>query len=111
MLRSQAINSAATQSARSHPPQERQKQLRKPEIFSDAILAIINAPAKDVNGKTLLDEDFLRDHAGVVDFSKYALVPGSTPRRMMPMNLPDLSVAEQDDEGVRVDRAARREKL
>lgn len=37
------------------------------------------------------------------DFSKYALVPGSTPRRIMPAKLPDLSVAEEDDEGVRVD--------
>ncbi|EME87695.1 uncharacterized protein MYCFIDRAFT_27259 [Pseudocercospora fijiensis CIRAD86] len=103
-----AIDSAATQNSRSWPPQEGRKQLRKPEIFSDAILAIINAPAQDVNGKTLLDEDFLREHEGVTDFSKYALVPGSTPRRIMPMKMPDLSVAEQDDEGVRVDSAAQR---
>ncbi|KAF7193112.1 Hydroxysteroid dehydrogenase-like protein 2 [Pseudocercospora fuligena] len=103
-----AIESAATQNARSYPPQEGRKQLRKPEIFSDAILAIINAPAKDVNGKTLLDEDFLREHEGVTDFSKYALVPGTTPRRIMPMKMPDLSVAEQDDEGVRKDSAAER---
>ncbi|KXT19009.1 hypothetical protein AC579_8736 [Pseudocercospora musae] len=103
-----AIDSAATQSARSYPPQEGRKQLRKPEIFSDAILGIINAPAKDVNGKTLLDEDFLREHEGVTDFSKYALVPGTTPRRIMPTKMPDLSVAEQDDEGVRVDSAAQR---
>ena len=56
-----------------------------------------------MNGKLLLDEDFLREHEGVQDFSKYALVPGTEPRRIMPAKLPDLRVAEQDDEGVRVD--------
>ena len=56
-----------------------------------------------MNGKLLLDEDFLREHEGIRDFSKYALVPGTEPRRIMPAKLPDLRVAEQDDEGVRVD--------
>jgi hypothetical protein len=56
----------------------------------------------------MLDEDFLRDHEGVTDFSKYDLVAGITPRRIMPMELPDLSVAEQNDEGVRMDSAAMR---
>ncbi|KXT02821.1 hypothetical protein AC578_5360 [Pseudocercospora eumusae] len=79
-------------------PFDGREQLRKPEIFSDAILAIINARAKDVNGKTLLDEDFLREHEGVTDFSEYALVQGTTPRRIM----------QQDDEGVRKDSAAER---
>ena len=86
--------------------------MRRPEIFSDAILAIIKAPAKDVSGKTVLDEDFLRDHEGVTDFSKYSLVPGSNPRRIMPAEFPDLRVAEQDDEGRRMDSTKlRREKL
>lgn len=71
-------------------------------IFSDAILAILEAPAQEVNGQLLLDEDFLRTN-GVGDFSKYALVPGSSPRRIMPAKLPDLTVAEQDDEGRRMD--------
>lgn len=74
-----------------------------PTIFSDAILAILNAPTKDVNGRCLLDYDFLRDHEHVGDFSKYALVPGSTPRRIMPAELPDLTVKEQADEGARMD--------
>lgn len=104
----QAIDSAATQNNRGD---EARSALRKPEIFSDAILAIIRAPTKDVNGKLLLDEDFLREHEGVTDFSKYALVPGATPRRIMPAKLPDLTVAEQDDEGVRVDSAKRANKL
>lgn len=77
--------------------------LRKATIYSDAILAILRSPAESVNGQLLLDEDFLRDHAGVTDFSKYSLVPGANPRRAMPAHFPDLSVAEQDDEGRRVD--------
>ncbi len=60
---------------------------------------------KEVNGELLLDEDFLRTK-GVSDFSKYALVPGSTPRRIMPAKLPDLTVEEQDDEGRRMDSTA-----
>jgi hypothetical protein len=64
---------------------------------------MIRAPTEDVNGKTFLDEDFLRDHEGMTDFSSYALVPGSVPRRIMPASLPDLRVAEEDDEGDRFD--------
>jgi len=79
--------------------------LRKPTIFSDCILAMLRAPASVVNGQLELDEDFLRSHAGVTDFSKYSVVPGSSPRRIMPAELPDLTVKEQDDEGRRVDSA------
>jgi hypothetical protein len=87
-----------------------QRSLRKPEIFSDAILAILRAPTRDVSGKTLLDEDFLREHEGVTDFSKYALIAGATPRRIMPDEFPDLRVREQDDEGNRVDSVELRKK-
>ena len=79
--------------------------LRKPAIFSDAVLAMLRAPASVVNGQLELDEDFLRKHAGVTDFAKYSVVPGSDPRRIMPAELPDLSVKEQDDEGRRHDSA------
>lgn len=82
--------------------------LRKPTIFSDAILAVLRAPAPVVNGQLLLDEDFLRERCGVTDFSKYSVVPGSKPRRMMPAKLPDLTVKEQDDEGQRHDSAKAR---
>ncbi|OBR14184.1 Short chain dehydrogenase [Colletotrichum higginsianum IMI 349063] len=99
-----AIESAATQKFQAADPRE-SRDLRRPTIFSDAVLAILRAPAAAVNGELLLDEDFLRDHAGVVDFSKYALVPGAQPRRIMPAALPDLTVAEQDDEGKRYDSA------
>jgi hypothetical protein len=79
------------------------KDLRKPSIYSDAILAMLQAPAKDMNGRLELDEDFLRDYCGVKDFSKYSVVPGAVPRRIMPAKLPDLTVAEQADEGRRTD--------
>lgn len=73
--------------------------ISRQEIFSDAILAMLAAPTQLVNGLIDTDEDFLRTHAGVSDFSKYSLVQGSKPRRMMPAEFPDLTVAEQDDEG------------
>lgn len=66
---------------------------------------MLNAPAATVNGMLELDEDFLRDHAGVTDFSKYNVVPGVVPRRIMPAEFPDLRVKEQDDEGKRIDLA------
>ncbi|KAB8349843.1 hypothetical protein FH972_023856 [Carpinus fangiana] len=68
-------------------------------IYSDAILAMLRAPAQDVNGLIDTDEDYLREREGVTDFSKYSLIPGTTPRRIMPAEFPDLTVAEQDDEG------------
>jgi len=92
-----AIDSAATQN-----PTTDRSELRKPSIFSDAILAMLRAPATTVNGRLELDEDFLRK-SGVTDFSKYSLVEGSRPRRIMPAEFPDLTVAEQADEGRRMD--------
>lgn len=56
-----------------------------------------------VNGQLELDEDFLRRQVGITDFSKYSVVPGSSPRRIMPAELPDLAVKEQADEGTRRD--------
>ncbi|ATY64332.1 short chain dehydrogenase [Cordyceps militaris] len=97
-----AIESAATEPMVRLRPDEA-RDLRKPAIFSDAMLAIVHAPAADVNGELLLDEDFLHDYCGVRDFRKYNVVPDSEPRRIMPARLPDLRVAEQDDEGKRVD--------
>jgi hypothetical protein len=64
---------------------------------------MLRAPTTVVNGLLDLDEDFLRNHAGVRDFSKYNIVEGAVPRRIMPAEFPDLRVAEQDDEGTRVD--------
>lgn len=98
-----AIQSAATQNL----AQEEAKDLRKPTIYSDAILAMLRAPVPEVNGCLELDEDFLRKK-GVVDFEKYNLVAGANPRRIMPEKFPDLTVREQDDEGRRMDSAKAR---
>ncbi|KAJ4292280.1 hypothetical protein N0V88_005911 [Collariella sp. IMI 366227] len=96
------IESAATEQFTRKDP-DYAKDLRKATIFSDAILAMLKAPVSVINGQLELDEDFLRKHAGVTDFSKYSVVPGTSPRRIMPAELPDLTVKEQDDQGMRVD--------
>ncbi|KAK1831772.1 hypothetical protein QBC39DRAFT_306530 [Podospora conica] len=97
-----SIESAATEQFVKRDPKFREN-LRKATVFSDAVLGILRAPAGVVNGKLELDEDFLRREGGVTDFDKYSVVPGSKPRRIMPVELPDLSVREQDDEGDRFD--------
>ena len=63
---------------------------------------MLETPASEISGRLELDEDFLRSR-GVTDSSKYSLVPGAEPRRIMPAELPDLTVAEEDDEGVKMD--------
>jgi len=99
-----AIESAATEQFRKNDP-DSERDLRKATIFSDAILAMLKADTRVVNGLLALDEDFLREHAGVTDFSEYSVVKGASPRRIMPAEFPDLRVAEQDDEGKRMDSA------
>lgn len=106
----QAIESAATESTRGGDPTSA-NDLRKPTIFSDAILAMLRAPTKVVNGLLDTDEDFLRRFSGVSEFSAYSVVEGSSPRRIMPLEFPDLTVAEQDDEGQRMDSAKKASKL
>mmetsp|Transcript_11937 Transcript_11937/g.33621 ORF Transcript_11937/g.33621 Transcript_11937/m.33621 type:complete len:303 (-) Transcript_11937:257-1165(-) len=71
--------------------------LRSPAIFSDAVLAAAAAPKQVTNGQLLIDEDFLRDHCGIRDFSKYRCNPEVEPPRMMPVTFPSLRVQEEDD--------------
>jgi len=97
-----AIESAATAQITVRNPGEG-KDLRKPTIFSDAILAMLKAPIADVNGLLDLDEDFLRRYGGITDFSQYSVIEGATPRRIMPKDFPTLEVEEQDDKGSRVE--------
>lgn len=95
-----AIESAATTNVQG----DELSDLRKPTIFSDAILEMLRSDTKEVNGCLELDEDFLRKKGYKdEDFEKYNIVPGAKPRRIMPLELPDLTVAEQNDEGKRVD--------
>ncbi|KAL2697774.1 hypothetical protein AAEP93_011678 [Penicillium crustosum] len=105
-----SIESAATEHNKGSDASYK-KDLRKPTIFSDAILAMLRAPHQVVNGLLDTDEDFLREKCGVSDFSKYSVIPGSTPRRIMPANFPVLEVAEQDDEGQRMDSTKARAKI
>jgi NAD(P)-dependent dehydrogenase (short-subunit alcohol dehydrogenase family) len=100
-----SIDSGATRG-----PDIDRSDLRTPDIYSDAIMAMLASPVSEVNGQLELDEDFLR-MKGVTDFSKYSLVPGSSPRRIMPMELPNLRVKEHDDEGKRMDSTKRSQKL
>ncbi|OQE20942.1 hypothetical protein PENFLA_c015G06122 [Penicillium flavigenum] len=105
-----SIESAATEHNKGSETSYK-KDLRKPTIFSDAVLAMLRAPHQIVNGLLDTDEDFLREKCGVSDFSKYSVIPGSTPRRIMPAKFPVLEVAEQDDEGQRMDSAKVRAKI
>ena len=97
-----AIESAATAQITARDPAEG-KDLRKASIFSDAVLAMLRAETKVVNGLLDLDEDFLRRECGITDFGKYSVVEGARPRRIMPKVFPSLEVEEQEDEGRRVD--------
>jgi hypothetical protein len=72
---------------------------------------MLQTPHHVVNGLLDTDEDFLREKCGVSDFSKYSVIPGSTPRRIMPNQFPVLEVAEQDDEGQRMDSTKVRAKI
>ncbi len=49
---------------------------RKPEVYADAAYAILNKPAREYTGNTLLCEDVLLE-SGVTDLSVYDCIPGS----------------------------------
>jgi citronellol/citronellal dehydrogenase len=49
---------------------------RKPEVYADAAYAVLNKPAREFTGNTLLCEDVLVE-SGVTDLSVYDCVPGS----------------------------------
>ncbi len=53
-------------------------QWRTPQIVCDAVLALVTRPPSERTGEALYDEDVLRE-AGVTDFARYALVPGTEP--------------------------------
>ncbi|XP_005104217.1 hydroxysteroid dehydrogenase-like protein 2 [Aplysia californica] len=69
---------------------------RKATVFADACLGIAEEKSEKLNGKALLDEDYLRSE-GVSDFTKYRADPDKEPPRMMPKELPSLLVAEEND--------------
>jgi citronellol/citronellal dehydrogenase len=55
---------------------------RKPEILSDATVAIFRREPASFTGHALIDEDFLREHEGVEDFSRYRCDPQVEPPRL-----------------------------
>ncbi|RUS76433.1 hypothetical protein EGW08_015802 [Elysia chlorotica] len=68
--------------------------MRKPTIFADACLEIAKEETEILNGKALIDEDYLRSK-GVTDFTKYRCDPLIEPLRMMPAEFPSLMVKEE----------------
>ncbi|KAJ3324233.1 hypothetical protein HDV06_000272 [Boothiomyces sp. JEL0866] len=75
--------------------------LRSPKIFADAIDLLLEDEPQNINGKCLIEEDYLRSK-GVDDFKKYRCDPNVEPRRMLPMEFPSLLVKEQDDRGIQI---------
>ncbi|BFZ19475.1 hypothetical protein BsWGS_22514 [Bradybaena similaris] len=69
--------------------------MRKSTIFADACLGIAEEKTEKLNGKALIDEDYLRSE-GVTDFIKYRCDPDHEPNRMMPKKFPSLLVEEED---------------
>jgi citronellol/citronellal dehydrogenase len=60
----------------------RPEMWRRPDILVDCVLRIVQKTARELTGRALLDEDFLREE-GVTDFSPYACVPGTQPPRVL----------------------------
>jgi citronellol/citronellal dehydrogenase len=52
---------------------------RKAEVLGDAMVALVGREPREGSGRAWLDEEVLRELAGVEDFSGYACVPGSEP--------------------------------
>lgn len=57
--------------------EEAMSRSRKPEVYADAAYVVVNKPAREYTGNTLLCEDVLVEN-GVSDLSVYDCVPGST---------------------------------
>jgi citronellol/citronellal dehydrogenase len=59
------------------------KASRTPEIYADAAYEVLQQPARDYTGRTLIVEDVL-EAAGITDFSGYAAVPGTPDDQLFP---------------------------
>jgi len=117
-----AIESAATTQF-TDADSSRKNDLRKPTVFSHAILALLAAPTHLTNALLTTDEDVLRSPPPLglnyteEDLLQYSLVTDRNGRglktmRIMPKVFPDLTVEEERDHGVKLDsektRAERR---
>jgi citronellol/citronellal dehydrogenase len=59
------------------------KVSRTPEIYADAAYEVLQQPAREYTGQTLIVEDVL-EAAGITDFSGYAAVPGTPDDELFP---------------------------
>jgi len=59
------------------------KVSRTPEIYADAAYEVLQWPAREYTGQTLIVEDVL-EAAGITDFSGYAAVPGTPDDELFP---------------------------
>jgi citronellol/citronellal dehydrogenase len=55
---------------------------RKPDILADATTAIFSRQPSSFTGHALIDEEFLREHEGVTDFTRYRCDPDVEPPRL-----------------------------
>jgi citronellol/citronellal dehydrogenase len=55
---------------------------RKPEILSDSTVAIFSREPRSFTGHALIDEDFLREHEGITDFTPYRCDPEVEPPKL-----------------------------
>lgn len=82
-----SIQSAATTSLETSTASDAGRYLRKPAIWSDAVSHILrDAGKKEIEGRALIDEDYLRERWGFKDgdFVKYRLDPDVEPKRAVP---------------------------
>ena len=62
-------------------PGVRPEHCRTPEIMADAAYAVLTSDAATTTGNFFIDDEVLK-RAGVTDFEKYSVVPGS--RQLLP---------------------------
>lgn len=77
------------------------RYLRKATIWADTILKILDDEGKEqIEGRALIDDDYLRERWGFKDedLVQYRLDPAVEPKRAVPKILPDLTVAEENEE-------------
>jgi NAD(P)-dependent dehydrogenase (short-subunit alcohol dehydrogenase family) len=96
-----SVQSAATAALENTTKNSPGSYLRIPAIWSDAVSHILRDDGKkDIEGRALIDEDYLRERWGFKDkdFVKYRLNPNIEPKRAVPKILPSLRVEEEDEE-------------
>ena len=55
---------------------------RTPDILCDSTVGIFSREPRSFTGHALIDEDYLREHEGVTDFSVYRCDPNVEPPKL-----------------------------